>query len=100
MNDPQSVRSLLSELVELSKSSKPSSCQTAGYIVKLLLAAPAAPWVFADHLGLLSAECEKVKFNAAVYFRNLLAEQLEVAEDDLLSAAGQGPMYGAMYVIR
>ena len=41
-----------------------------------------------------------MKFYAAVYFRNLLAEQLEVAEDDLLSAAADGPMYGPIYVLR
>ena len=41
-----------------------------------------------------------MKFYAAVFFRNLLAEQLEVAEDDLLSAAADGPMYGPIYVLR
>ena len=41
-----------------------------------------------------------MKFYAAVFFRNLLAEQLEVAEDDLLLAAADGPMYGPIYVLR
>ena len=55
LNDPDRVQSLLNEVVNLLRSSKPSNCLAAGYIIKLLLAAPAAPWVFADELGLLKA---------------------------------------------
>ena len=45
-------------------------------------------------------ESGRVKFYAAVYVRNVLAEHLDLAEDDLLQAAGYKPMYGALHVIR
>jgi hypothetical protein len=56
-------------------------------LVRLLLTAPAAAWVLSDRLGLLVADSSRTPFLAAVYMRNQLAEQLDVAETSLLTAA-------------
>ncbi|XP_023344467.1 thyroid adenoma-associated protein [Eurytemora carolleeae] len=100
LNNPERVREILSEIHELVVSCKPSCCMTAGYKMKLLLEAPAAAWVLADALGIRTAESGKVRFYAGVYMRNLLAQQLQGAENNLLEAAGDGPMYGVIYVLR
>ena len=48
--------------MQLMSSSKPSSGQTAGFLMKLLLTAPAAAWVFADHLGIVKAGLFLMKY--------------------------------------
>ena len=40
-------------MLALMVSSRPASTLTASYLARLLLAAPALPWVLADRLGLL-----------------------------------------------
>ena len=45
-------------------------------------------------------DSSKVLFYAAVYVRNILADQLHLAETDLLDAAADKPMYGALHIIR
>ena len=42
-------------MLALMVSSRPASTLTASYLARLLLAAPALPWVLADRLGLLRA---------------------------------------------
>jgi len=100
LDHPDVVRQLLDETVALMTSPKPPDSITAKYMMKLLLTAPAAAWVFADVLGMARADPGKVKLMAAVYIRNLLAEQLSVAEGSLIEAAGSAAMYGTMVVLR
>ena len=52
---PPVVRERLGEMLALMVSSRPASTLTASYLARLLLAAPALPWVLADRLGLLRA---------------------------------------------
>ena len=54
-DQPSVVRERLDQMLALMLSSRPASTLTATYLVRLLLAAPALPWVLADRLGLLRA---------------------------------------------
>jgi len=99
-HSPDHVSDLLTECFKLMTSSKPPDCITAGYYIKLLLTAPALPWVLADKLSLISSKPETVKFMLAVCIRNRLVEQLSTAENSLLDAAADGPMYGTIAVLK
>ena len=56
--------------------------------------------MLADTLGLVTSRPEASKLLLAVHLRDLLQEQVQGAEDCLLVAAVQGPMYGTVAVLR
>jgi len=99
-HSPNHVLEHLKQCFSLMCSSKPPDCVTAAYYIKLLLTAPALPWVLADKLSLISSKPETVKFMLAVCVRNRLVEQLAAAENSLLDAAADGPMYGTIAALK
>eukprot|EP00092_Neocalanus_flemingeri_P015147 GFUD01016364.1.p1 GENE.GFUD01016364.1~~GFUD01016364.1.p1 ORF type:complete len:1852 (-),score=400.17 GFUD01016364.1:67-5622(-) len=99
-HSPDHVSDHLTECFNLMSSSKPPDCITASYFLKLLLTAPALPWVLADRLSLITSKPETVKFMLAVNIRNSLVEQLATAETSLLDAAADGPMYGTIAALK
>ena len=56
--------------------------------------------MLADTLGLVTSRPKASKLLLAVHLRDLLQEQVQGAEDCLLVAAVQGPMYGTVAVLR
>jgi len=99
-HSPDHVSDILTECFTLMTSSKPPDSITACYFIKLLLTAPALPWVLADRLSLINSKPENVKFMLAVCIRNRLVEQLATAENSLLDAAADGPMYGTIAALK
>ena len=100
LHSPSYVSSLLSSLLSLASSSKPPDSLTACAQVKLILKAPALPWVLADKLGLVKSRPESAKFLTVVVVKNQLVKQVEAAERSLLDAAVDFPMYGTVAVLR
>merc|ERR1719187_1423976 len=100
LDNPDDARQLLETAVRLMTSCKPPDSVTAGYIIQLLLTAPAGSWVMADVLGMARSDTYSVKLMTAVYLRNKLAEQVAVAEASLVEAAGSAAMYGTLAVLR
>ena len=97
---PEHVRARLDTCVTLMTSNKPPDTLTASYMARLLIPAPALHWVLADKLGLLQASQFSSDYLLVVFLRNLLSEQLAVAEVSLLDAAVTGPLYGSLGVLR
>ena len=100
LHSPPHVSALLSTALTLASSSKPPDSLTACAQVKLLLKAPALPWVLADKLGLVKSRPEAGKLLSVVVVRNQLVEQVRAAERNLLDAAVDSPMYGTVAVLR
>ena len=97
---PDRVSSLLTALTTLASSSKPPDTLTAMSQVRFLLTAPALPWVLADRLGLVTCRPTEPKLLTVVLLQQQLVRQVEGAEERLLDAAVDGPMYGTVAVIR
>ena len=97
---PDKVRSRLDTCVTMMSSNKPPDTLTATYLARLLIPAPALHWVLADKLGLLQASQFSSDYLLVVYLRNLLCSQLSVAEESLLDAAVECPLYGSLGVLR
>ena len=53
-----------------------------------------------ENVVILKPDTGKLLFYAAVFMRNMLAEQVHLAQTDLLTAAADKPMYGVLHVIR
>jgi len=100
LHSPPYVSSLLSSLLSLASSSKPPDSLTACAQAKLILKAPALPWVLADKLGLVKSRLDANKLLSVVVVKNQLVKQVEAAERNLLDAAVDSPMYGTVAVLR
>ena len=97
---PDKVSSLLTSLTTLASSSKPPDTLSAMSQARFLLSAPALPWVLADRLGLVTCRPTEPKLLTVVVLQQQLVKQVEGAEERLLDAAVDGPMYGTVAVIR
>ena len=100
LHSPTYVSSLLSSALSLASSSKPPDSLTACAQIKLILKAPALPWVLADRLGLVKSRLEASKLLTVVVVKDQLVKQVEAAEGNLLEAAVDSPMYGTVALLR
>ena len=99
-DDPEHLQRRFQNVISLMTSSKPPDTLTGSYMTRLLRSAPALHWVLADSLSILHAKAFHPDFLLVVYLRNLLSRQIQVSKNDLLEAAGSGPMYGTLFVLR